>query len=69
MDYVEPDIKVRAFLHSLPTGIDRVNADLSSTKSGDGNGAVNADIGILDTGIDFSHPDLNITSNIRFRNN
>lgn len=66
MDYVEPDIKVRAFLQSLPTGIDRVDADLSSTKSGDGNGAVNADIGILDTGIDLSHPDLNIYRQVTF---
>lgn len=66
VDYVEPDIKVRAFLQSLPTGIDRVDADLSSTKSGDGNGAVNADIGILDTGIDLSHPDLNIYRQVTF---
>jgi subtilisin len=55
---VEPDIKVKAFIQSLPTGIDRLDADLSSTKSGDGSGVVNADIGILDIGIDLSHPDL-----------
>ena len=33
-----------------PTGIDRVDADLSPAKSGDGSGAVGADIAILDTG-------------------
>ena len=66
VDYVEPDIKVRAFLQSLPTGIDRVDADLSSTKSGDGSAAVNADIGILDTGIDLSHPDLNVYRQVTF---
>ena len=66
VDYVEPDIKVRAFLQNLPTGIDRVDADLSSTKSGDGSGAVNADIGILDTGIDLSHPDLNVYRQVTF---
>lgn len=60
VDYVEPNIKVRAFVQSLPTGIDRIDADLSSTKSGDGSGGINADIGILDTGIDLSHPDLNV---------
>jgi subtilisin family serine protease len=66
VDYVEPDIKVRAFVQSLPTGIDRVDADLSSTKSGDGSGAVNADIGILDTGIDLNHPDLNVYRQVTF---
>jgi len=66
VDYVEPDIKVKAFAQSLPTGIDRVDADLSSTKSGDGSGTVNVDIAILDTGIDLSHPDLNIYSQVTF---
>ena len=66
VDYVEPDIKVKAFIQSLPTGINRVDADLSSTKSGDGSGAVNADIGILDTGIDLTHPDLNVYRHVTF---
>jgi subtilisin len=66
VDYVEPDIKVKAFAQSLPTGIDRVDADLSSTKSGDGSGTVNVDIGILDTGIDLSHPDLNVYRQVTF---
>ena len=30
------------------------------TVSGDGSGAVDADIAILDTGIDLTHPDLNV---------
>jgi hypothetical protein len=42
--YVEPDIKMKAFAQSLPTGINRVDGDLSSTKSGDGSGSVNVDI-------------------------
>ena len=66
VDYVEPDIKVKAFVQSLPTGIDRVDADLSSTKSGDGGGTVNVDIGILDTGIDLSHPELNVYRQVTF---
>ena len=66
VDYVEPDLKVKAFVQSLPTGIDRVDADLSSTKSGDGSGAANADIGILYTGIDLSHPDLNVYRQVDF---
>ena len=57
--YIEQDQQVQAF-QALPTGINRVDADLSPTRSGDGTGSVNADIAILDTGIDFSHRDLNV---------
>ena len=66
VDYVQPDVKVKAFSQSLPTGINRVDGDLSSTKSGDGSGTVNVDIGILDTGIDLSHPDLNVYKQVTF---
>jgi subtilisin family serine protease len=48
-----------------PTGIDRVDADLSAAKSGDGRGDVNADIAVLDSGV-FPHPDLNIYQCISF---
>ena len=60
VDYVQPDVIVHAFVQTLPTGIDRADGDLSSTKSGDGSGAVNIDIAIMDTGIDLDHPDLNV---------
>jgi subtilisin len=66
VDYVQPDVKVKAFVQSLPTGINRVDGDLSSTKSGDGKGAVNVDIGIMDTGIDLNHPDLNVYRQVSF---
>src|ERR1051325_1441376 len=58
--YVEQDQQVQAFFDILPNGINRIDGDLSPARSGDGTGSVNADIAILDTGIDFSHPDLNI---------
>jgi subtilisin len=46
---------------NLQTGINRVDGDLSSTISGNGRGSrVNADIAILDTGIQLNHPDLNV---------
>jgi subtilisin len=57
--YIEQDQRVKVF-QTLPTGINRIDADLSPTHSGDGRGNVDADIAILDTGIDLSHPDLNI---------
>ncbi len=46
----------------LPTGVDRIEGDANtnSTKAGDGQGAVNVGVAILDTGIDTSHPDLNV---------
>lgn len=48
-----------------PTGIDRVDADLSAAISGDKVGSVDADIAVLDTGVS-SHPDLNIYRCISF---
>ncbi|MDW0199227.1 MAG: S8 family serine peptidase, partial [Nitrososphaeraceae archaeon] len=66
VDYVQPDIKVTAFVQSLPTGIDRADGDLSSTKSGDGSGVVDVDIGIMDSGIDLNHPDLNVYRQVSF---
>ena len=66
VDYVQPDVKVKAFAQSLPTGVNRVDGDLSSTKSGDGRGVVNVDIGIMDTGIDLNHPDLNVYRQVTF---
>jgi subtilisin len=48
----------------LPTGMDRVDAERSSTRSGDGKGAVDVDVAVLDTGIDTDHPDLNVAGGI-----
>ncbi|MGI8720013.1 MAG: S8 family peptidase [Nitrososphaeraceae archaeon] len=66
VDYVQPDVKVKAFSQSLPTGVNRVDGDLSSAKSGNGKGSVNVDIGIMDSGIDLKHPDLNIYRQVTF---
>lgn len=66
VDYVHPDVKVKAFAQNLPTGVNRVDGDLSSTKSGDGSGAVNVDIGIMDTGIDLNHADPNVYRQVTF---
>jgi subtilisin family serine protease len=59
--YVEQDQEVRAIAQTLPWGIDKVDADISTTKAGDGTGTVsNVNAYIIDTGIDSSHPDLNV---------
>jgi subtilisin family serine protease len=58
---VVPDRTLRIQAQSLPTGIDRIDGELSSTHSGDGAGAVNVDVAIIDTGIG-SGPPGNVTS-------
>jgi subtilisin len=48
---------------TLPTGVDRIDADLDATARIDGDpttGGVNIGIAILDTGVDLDHPDLNV---------
>jgi subtilisin len=44
----------------IPPGIDRVGGDVSSTRSGDGGGAVPVNVAVIDDGIDASHPDLTV---------
>ena len=61
IDFVAKDRKVEASTQTLPTGIDRVEADESSQNAGNGGGTVNADVAILDTGIYKKHSDLNIS--------
>ena len=58
---VEVDRVVQLEAQTLPTGVDRVDADLSSTARIDGlDERVDADIAIIDTGIQADHPDLNV---------
>jgi aqualysin 1 len=59
--YVVPDGVATATAQVLPWGVDKIDADLSSTLAGNGSGAVtNVDAYVIDTGIDTSHPDLNV---------
>jgi subtilisin family serine protease len=61
---VVPDRRVSITAQTLPPGIDRVGADESSAASGDGRGAVDVDIAIIDTGIDAKHGDLNVAGGV-----
>jgi subtilisin family serine protease len=63
--FVEPDKPAEVLARpggspqTLPTGIDRIDGDLSSAKSGDGSGSVSTPIAIIDTG-SGPHRDLNV---------
>jgi subtilisin family serine protease len=61
---VTPDRPVQIDQQVLPTGIDRVDGELSSTTSGDGAGSVDVDVAVIDTGIDLTHPDLNVAGGV-----
>jgi subtilisin len=72
--WIGPDREVR--LHAAPTepapppasqpaqvpssAISRLNADVSSTRSGDGKGLVPVNVAVVDDGMDVDHPDLNV---------
>ena len=58
--YVEPDYYVSTDSQTISTGISRIGSTTNSIKSGDGQGSVDVDIAIIDTGIDLTHPDLNV---------
>jgi subtilisin len=59
--WVERDRVHRITAQSTPTGINRIDAELSPTARINGvDERVNIDVAVIDTGIDFSHPDLNV---------
>ena len=64
---VEPDRMVYAEAQRLPWGINRVDADASSTKAGNGSGAV-SDVRtyVIDSGIDRRHRGLRVVNHVNF---
>src|SRR5437867_6093171 len=62
----KPDHTTPVSGQKLPAGVNRADDDLSSTIAGDGTGIVDVDIAIIDTGIDLTHPDLNVYRNVGF---
>jgi len=65
--YIEADEPMFATAQTLPWGINRIDADISSTLAGNGSGAVsNVNVYIIDTGADAKHTDLNVVNHVNF---
>ena len=61
VEFVAQDQQVELVAQALPTGIDRIDADRNPISHIDGiDDRVNVNVGILDTGVDPTHPDLNV---------
>ncbi len=60
--YVTPDRVVTVQSQTIPTGIERAYAtkNPSADIDGEDNPRVDADVAVIDTGIDYTHPDLNV---------
>jgi subtilisin family serine protease len=66
ISYIEPDYEMQISAQTIPTGINRIDGDFSSAASGNGQDSVNVDIAIIDTGVNLTHPDLNVFKNTSF---
>jgi subtilisin len=65
VDYVTQDTEGQVVeAQTLPTGINRIDADLSTQLSGNGSGTTPGDVAIFDTGIQPTHPDLNVAGGV-----
>ncbi|MFC3890134.1 S8 family peptidase [Lentzea rhizosphaerae] len=60
---VQPDGVASIAAQTLPTGIDRIDAEQSPTAKINGTDErVNVDVAVIDTGVDLDHPDLNVNT-------
>jgi subtilisin len=64
--YVEENREVSIHAQTVPTGLGRSFASTNATLDIDGldDNRVNVDVAIIDTGIDWQHPDLNVVGGI-----
>ena len=64
--YIEHDGTMSIVAQTLPWGIDKIDADVSSTLAGNGSGAVsNVNAYIIDSGV-ATHSDLNLVNHVNF---
>ena len=70
--FVSEDRELRAAAPPPPTenpqvtqrSVDRIDAEDSSTRSGNGRGSVEINVAVIDSGIDSDHPDLNVAGGV-----
>jgi subtilisin len=64
--YVDNDYVRHAFAQEIPTGIERIFADTNTAIDMDGSDdyRVDVDVAVIDTGVDFEHPDLNVAGGV-----
>jgi subtilisin len=68
--FVQPDSTAVAFVQTMPTGVNRIDGDARSSTSKariDGiDDRVDANVAVIDTGINSTHPDLNVAGGRNF---
>ena len=63
--YVEEDKPVTIFAQTIPTGVERIFASQSVLDiDGTDDYRVDVDVAVIDTGVDFEHPDLNVVGGL-----
>jgi subtilisin len=64
--YVVEDMERSISAQTLPTGIQRIFADTNTNIKIDGvdDYRVDVDVAVIDTGVDFQHPDLNVVGGV-----
>lgn len=68
VDFVEEDQVVTTSAQVVPPGMDRIEWDKNPTVAAAASAGLNlnVDIAIIDTGIDLTHPDLNVFKNVSY---
>ncbi|GAA1656491.1 subtilisin AprE [Nonomuraea maheshkhaliensis] len=61
---VEPDAEVKAFVQTVPTGVRRIFGPSNPNLDIDGvdDVRIDVDVAVVDTGVDNTHPDLNVVA-------
>jgi subtilisin family serine protease len=58
---------VTPLAQTVPWGMFKTGADISSTRSGDGSGTVTGvNVYVIDSGVDPTHPDINLVQHVNF---
>jgi subtilisin len=66
VSYVVEDLERTINVQSMPTGIQRIFADTNPeiAINGSDDYRVDVDVAVIDTGVDFQHPDLNVAGGV-----